>query len=45
MDFNVNTNSLDQYIATFQKADYQNIKALVIHNGEETTVTNCKTFK
>jgi len=44
MNFNVNTNSLDQCIATFQKADYQTIKALVIHNGATTTIANCKTF-
>jgi hypothetical protein len=38
MNFNVNTNSLDQCIATFQKNDYSTIKPLVLHgaNGADT---------
>ena len=32
MNFNVNTNSLDQCIATFQQADYNTIKPLILHN-------------
>lgn len=44
MNFNINTNSLDQCIATFQKSDYQTIKALVLNNGASTTIANLKTF-
>ena len=33
MNFNVNTNSLDQCIATFQKNDYSTIKPLVLHGA------------
>ena len=33
MNFNVNTNSLDQCIATFQKGDYQTIKELVLNGS------------
>jgi hypothetical protein len=33
MNFNINTNSLDQCIATFQQADYNTIKPLVLHNS------------
>ena len=33
VNFNINTNSLDQCIATFQKGDYQTIKPLVLHNS------------
>ena len=32
MNFNVNTNSLDQCIATFQQADYSTIRPLILHN-------------
>lgn len=39
MNFNVNTNSLDQCIATFQKGDYSTIKNLVL-NGSENGGTN-----
>jgi hypothetical protein len=44
MNFNISTNSLDQCIATFQRSDYQNIKALVVHNGGSTTMANLKSF-
>ena len=44
MNFNVATNSLDQCIATFQKGDYQTIKALVLHNAASTTQANWITF-
>ena len=49
MNFNVNTNSLDQCIATFQKSDYQTIKPLVIKNGDyvgtaANIAANVKTF-
>ena len=33
INFNVNTNSLDQCIATFQRADYNTIRNLVLHNS------------
>lgn len=36
MNFNVNTNSLDQCIATFQKSDYNTIWPLVLHNSRTT---------
>jgi hypothetical protein len=44
MNFNINTNSLDQCIATFQKSDYQIIRALVLHNGAATNMANTRTF-
>jgi hypothetical protein len=44
VNFNVTTNSLDQCIATFQHNDYQNIKALVLDNANDTTMANVKTF-
>jgi hypothetical protein len=44
MNFNVSTNSLDQCIATFQKSDYQTIKALVVNNGGSTTMADLKSF-
>jgi hypothetical protein len=44
MNFNVSTNSLDQCIATFQKSDYQTIRALVVNNGGSTTMNNLKSF-
>jgi hypothetical protein len=49
MNFNTNTNSLDQCIATFQKSDYQTIKPLVLKNGDYVgtagnIATNVKTF-
>ena len=44
MNFNINTNSLDQCIATFQRSDYQTIKSLVVNNGAATTMANLKTF-
>ena len=44
MNFNVNTNSLDQCIATFQKSDYQTIKPLVLHNAASTTTTDWITY-
>ena len=49
MNFNINTNSLDQCIATFQKSDYQTIKPLVLKNGDYVgtagnITTNAKTF-
>ena len=33
MNFNVATNSLDQFIATFQKSYHNTIKKLVLHNS------------
>ena len=33
VNFNINTNSLEQCIATFQKGYYQTIKPLVLHNS------------
>jgi len=41
MNFNINTNSLDQCIATFQQSDYNTIKPLVLHNSatDGTTTT------
>jgi len=44
MNFNVSTNSLDQCIATFQKSDYQTIRALVVNNGASTTMNTLKSF-
>ena len=44
MNFNVSTNSLDQCIATFQKSDYQTIRALVINNGGAIVMGNLKSF-
>ena len=44
INFNVNTNSLDQCIATFQKNDYNTIKNLVLHNSSSTTMANLITF-
>ena len=44
MNFNINTNSLDQCIATFQKSDYQTIKSLVVNKGASTTMADLKTF-
>ena len=35
MNFNVATNSLDQCIATFQKADYNTIQNLVLKSSSE----------
>ena len=37
INFNLNTNSLDQCIATFQKSDYATIKNLVLFNSGGTT--------
>ena len=45
MNFNVTTNSLDQCIATFQKADYQTVKPLVLHNADNTTMGNVITYQ
>ena len=39
MNFNINTNSLDQCIATFQQADYNTIKPLVLHNSATANST------
>jgi hypothetical protein len=39
MNFNINTNSLDQCIATFQKKDYTTIKNLVLHGSGTTAGT------
>lgn len=39
MNFNINTNSLDQCIATFQKSDYATMKALVLHGSGTTAAT------
>jgi len=39
MNFNINTNSLDQCIATFQQADYNTIKPLVLHNSATASST------
>jgi len=39
MNFNINTNSLDQCIATFQQADYNTIKPLVLHNSATNAST------
>ena len=44
VNFNVTTNSLDQCIATFQNNDYQNIRALILDNADNTTMANVKTF-
>ena len=44
MNFNVSTNSLDQCIATFQKSDYQTIRALVVNKGASTTMTDLTSF-
>ena len=44
MNFNINTNSLDQCIATFQKSDYQTINLLVLDKAGDTTMANIKTF-
>ena len=44
MNFNISTNSLDQCIATFQKSDYQTIRALVVNNGGATTMANLTSF-
>lgn len=41
MNFNVNTNSLDQCIATFQKGDYSTIKNLVLNGSGDAAA---KTF-
>ena len=45
MNFNINTNSLDQVIATFQKGDYSSaIKPLTLQNSSTTTMANLITF-
>jgi hypothetical protein len=44
MNFNINTNSLDQVIATFQKGDYSTMKPLTLQNSSTTTMANLITF-
>ena len=44
MNFNVNTNSLDQCIATFQYSDYNTIKPLVLHGAMAVGAGNTTSF-
>ena len=45
MNFNVNTPSLDQCIATFRRSDYQSIRPLCLYGASSATAaTNDKTF-
>lgn len=39
MNFNINTNSLDQCIATFQKSDYNTLKNLVLNGSASSAGT------
>ncbi len=44
MNFNININSLDQCIATFQKSDYQMTKPLVLNNAVSQIIAEFKSF-
>ena len=44
MNFNINTNSLDQCIATFQKSDYQTNKNLVLKGSDAAGDDATRTF-
>lgn len=44
MSFPVNTNSLDQCIATFQHQDYNNVNSLVLYNASDNTASNVINF-